>query len=437
MDISGKRAFELLEKISFVRVGGTPEELKAANILIDSTSEVGVEGALESFEVSSYDIKKVQFEVLEPFQATYEATGYGLSGNTPDEGIAADFKYVQQAEEIDLIDAKDKIVLLNAPVSYRTYRMLNEAGVKGFITFSGSVLDDVEKTDIDARTLRKKHLKYGSIPGVTIRVKDAMEVVKKNATKVKITLQQETCDVDSHNVIAEVKGTKYPDEVVAFVAHYDSTPYSPGAYDNGAGSVIIMEMLRYYKENPPARTIRFIWFGSEERGLIGSKAYVKSHKKELDKIKLVVNVDMAGGILGEERAIVTADDSLVHMVEYLSSEIGHPITVTQDIYSSDSTPFANKGVPAISFARFGGKGSTPGHNRFDLLEHLSAESLEHTASFLKTFSERIINSYVFPVPRTMPEKLVESIDKYMTRGKDDMNGKKQTSKKSKKNSKKK
>ncbi len=415
MGVCGKREFELLNKIGFVRYGGSEEELKAANMLLDELNTLGVKGELEPFKVTYYDVKKVKFEVLEPFCQEYTVRGYGLSGNTPAEGLTAEFEYVEQAEKVNLLNAKGKIVMVNGNVTTTMYKNIVEAGAVGFVSFSGTAIDDVELTDIEMRTLKEDYLKYGKIPGITMRVRDAMEMVKAGACKVRMTLEQEEGETDSHNVLAQIEGTEYPDEVVTFVAHYDSTPFSNGVYDNGGGTVIIMEMLRHYLENPPKRTVRFVWFGSEERGLLGSKYFVANHEEDLKKMVLLINVDMAGPIIGSDRAYVTADMSLKHMVDYLASEVGHPIISVQDVYSSDSTPFAEKGVPAISFARFGAAGSAPGHNRYDLIEHLSAESLQHTSDFIEVFSDRIINSVVFPVPQEIPENMVKAVDKYMHR----------------------
>lgn len=415
MGVCGKREFELLNKIGFVRYGGSEEELKAANMLLDELNTLGVKGELEPFKVTYYDVKKVKFEVLEPFCQEYTVRGYGLSGNTPAEGLTAEFEYVEQAEKVNLLNAKGKIVMVNGNVTTTMYKNIVEAGAVGFVSFSGTAIDDVELTDIEMRTLKEDYLKYGKIPGITMRVRDAMEMVKAGACKVRMTLEQEEGETDSHNVLAQIEGTEYPDEVVTFVAHYDSTPFSNGVYDNGGGTVIIMEMLRHYLENPPKRTVRFVWFGSEERGLLGSKYFVANHEEDLKKMVLLINVDMAGPIIGSDCAYVTADMSLKHMVDYLASEVGHPIISVQDVYSSDSTPFAEKGVPAISFARFGAAGSAPGHNRYDLIEHLSAESLQHTSDFIEVFSDRIINSVVFPVPQEIPENMVKAVDKYMHR----------------------
>jgi aminopeptidase YwaD len=418
MSSQKQRAFSFLEKIFFVREAGTSAELKAAGILLDEIRDIGFKGSLESFLILQNDVKKVEFEILEPYTASYKVAAYGLAENTPPGGLSADFAYVQDANDMDLLNAKGKIVLLNPLISTNIYRKLLDAGVAGFISISGSVLDKPDETDIDKNFLNDDQLQMGNIPGITMRVKDAMEIVRKKASKVRITLDQKRIEVDSNNVVAEIEGTEYPDEVVAFVAHYDTIPYSPGAYDNGAGSVIIMEMLRHFAENPPKRTLRFIWFGAEERGLLGSKAYVERHKSNLKELKLVINVDMAGTILGAEQAIVTADISLVHMINYLSNEIGHSITVTHDIYSSDSTPFSYKGIPSVSFARYGTRGSAPGHNRFDLLDHLCADHLSNTLVLLKPFCERLVGACVFPVPSEIPENIKKAVDIYMTKGKD-------------------
>ena len=81
--------------------------------------------------------------------------------------------------------------------------------------------------------------------------------------------------------IATIKGTENLNEEIVFMAHYDSTPCSQGVYDNGSGASLIMEFLHYFKSHPPKRTVNFIWFGSEEKGLYGSRIYVSQHEEDL------------------------------------------------------------------------------------------------------------------------------------------------------------
>lgn len=93
------------------------------------------------------------------------------------------------------------------------------------------------------------------------------------------------------NVIAEIKGTEKPDEVVIVSGHLDSWdgPRSQGALDNGTGVSVALEAARILMKAgaKPKRTIRFILWTGEEQGLFGSTAYVQQHKDELDKISAV------------------------------------------------------------------------------------------------------------------------------------------------------
>lgn len=97
--------------------------------------------------------------------------------------------------------------------------------------------------------------------------------------------------VPVHNVIAEIKGSKYPNEYVIISGHLDSWdgPGSLGVTDNGTGSAVTMEAARILKavNARPLRTIRFVLWAGEEQGLLGSKGYVDSHKEDLANISAV------------------------------------------------------------------------------------------------------------------------------------------------------
>ncbi|NLY54351.1 MAG: Zn-dependent exopeptidase M28 [Firmicutes bacterium] len=411
--ICGKRAYALLERIAYERLGGSPEEAQAAQTLLDELASFGLQGHIEIFPIPTSTIQVAKLEVLEPYQAEYEVAGYGLTGNTDAEGLVADLVYAEGAGEVNLLGTAGKIVLINEGLPLEKYEKLAKAQVAGFISIGGRLW---EREDLPRRSIREPYFKHGKIPGVSIRAADALEMVQKGASKVRLTLQQDECEVDSRNVIAEIKGTRYPEEVVVFAAHYDSVPYSAGANDNGAGSVILMELARQFAQQPPLRTVRFCWFGSEELGLLGSFAYVKQHEAELDSIKFVINVDVAGGYLGQNVTFVMAPDALKGYVEILAKQEGLEMGIRHDVYSSDAIPFAEKGIPGINFCRFG----APIHNRHDQLEYISPARLEELASFVWLFSEKTVNATVFPVARELPDNVKKSLQKYLEarRGKD-------------------
>ena len=413
MEICGKREMELLEKIGFTRIAGSPEEEKAARILKEECDKLGVPAIIQPFEIEQGIVEEATLEILEPFQQEIPVTGYQCAQNTPEEGLEAPFLYVENADDVSLSDARGKIVLVNGYMRVPLFRKLMKAGVAGIVTMEGQLRDKREETDLSTRKLRRTLRAFGNVPMVHTRVLDAIDMVRKGACKARLVLKGRTEEWTSHNVIATVLGTEKPEEIVSFGAHYDSVDFSKGVYDNGAGSVINMEVLRYFAENPPKRTLKFVWYGSEEIGLEGSWAYVKAHKEELEAHKLMINVDVGGPVLGVDRITATAEKELASYLEYFVKIHGFTAEVKQGIYSSDSIPFADSGVPGVNFSRDGAPGAAYIHDRFDTLSFLSAEMLEKTTRIVLEFGKEMANAALVPVERKIPQNIVEDVEKYL------------------------
>lgn len=413
MQICGKRLYDLLNKIGFVRVSGSEEEAKAAQILLDEIKEIGFEGHEETFEVTDAVQTTATLEVLEPYNKTYTVTCYRCAGSTPVEGITTEFKYIEDMNDVALVGIEGKFVMIQGRLTPEIYKKLLKANIAGYMTFSGDIHDTLENSDLPTPLMRERLYKYGTVPALNIRVADAMEMVRDGASKIHFTAQSASETLTSRNVVVTVPGTTYPDEVISFGAHFDSVPFSTGVYDNGAGSVIIMEMLRYFKENPPKRTLHFCWYGSEEVGLLGSKAYVAAHKEELENHVLMINVDVAGAILGKDSAVVTGEQALADYTAGLYRQAGMDIAVKQDIYSSDSIPFADNGVPGINFMRFGAPGAAFIHDRRDIIEFISGDSLAASTEKYLYFAEKVVNAVVMPTKKSIPQEIVEKVDEYL------------------------
>lgn len=413
MEICGKREMELLEKIGFTRIAGSPEEEKAAQILKEECDKLGVPAIIQPFEIEQGIVEEATLEILEPFQQEIPVTGYQCAQNTPEGGLEAPFLYVENADDVSLSDARGKIVLVNGYMRVPLFRKLMKAGVAGIVTMEGQLRDKREETDLSTRKLRRTLRAFGNVPMVHTRVLDAIDMVRKGACKARLVLKGRTEEWTSHNVIATVLGTEKPEEIVSFGAHYDSVDFSKGVYDNGAGSVINMEVLRYFAENPPKRTLKFVWYGSEEIGLEGSWAYVKAHKEELEAHKLMINVDVGGPVLGVDRITATAEKALASYLEYFVKIYGFTAEVKQGIYSSDSIPFADSGVPGVNFSRDGAPGAAYIHDRFDTLSFLSADMLEKTTRIVLEFGKEMANAALVPVERKIPQNIVEDVEKYL------------------------
>ena len=247
---------------------------------------------------------------------------------------------------------------------------------------------------------------------MNINAKDAIELIRKGVTTAKIVLKQHEYVGQSHNVVLDLPGQI--DEYIAFTAHYDSTSLSQGAYDNMSGSVGILGIAEYFSKNPHRYGMRFIWCGSEERGLLGSNAYC-ADEEALKNCVLNINLDMIGCIMGKFISCVTAEEKLVGYIEYFSSEQGFPISVKQDVYSSDSTPFADKGVPAISFARIAPHNTATIHNSYDTIAVMKGEQMAEDIDFLIAFASRMANAVRCPVAKEMPDSMKDKLDIYLAR----------------------
>ena len=226
-------------------------------------------------------------------------------------------------------------------------------------------------------------------------------------------LRQQEYTGESRNVVLDLPGETGRN--IVFTAHYDSTSLSQGAYDNMSGSVGLLAMAEYFSTHPHRHGLRFVWCGSEERGLLGSKAYVAAHADELDTIDLNINLDMIGSIMGKFIACCTSEPALVNYITYMGQEVGFGVDVWQDVYSSDSTPFADKGVPAVSFARLAPHNTATIHNSYDTIALMKAEHMAGDIGFITTFAQRMANAARCPVAREMPENMKEKLDYYLLR----------------------
>ena len=307
--------------------------------------------------------------------------------------------------------AKKEIVLIDGYLGYWVYQDLLANGAVGIVTHDGHV--NYTDRDIDTRELRSYVHQGNKLPAVHINTKDAVALVNKGIQQAKITLKQREYTGSSQNVILDMPGET--DEYIVFTAHYDSTSLSQGAYDNMSGSVGLLGIAAHFKDDPHRYGLRFVWCGCEERGLLGSKAYCAAHEQELGKVVLNINLDMIGCTMGKFIACATAEEKLVNYVEYFSLEQGFAMKAYQDVYSSDSTPFADKGVPAISFARRAPANTATIHNRYDTMALISGEQMAADIDFLIRFANRMANARCCPVGRQIPDNMKEKLDIYLNR----------------------
>ena len=180
----------------------------------------------------------------------------------------------------------------------------------------------------------------------------------------------------TRNVIGFIPGRS--EKVIVFTAHYDMLGsfgegnYFPGASDNASGTAMVLDLAKHFSRGKkPYYTIAFMLFSGEEAGLMGSKHYVSQPLFPMEKIKLLINLDMVGtgqkGVMlfnAPKRPLEAA------IVQKLNEEKGYmkEVTEVEARANSDHYPFHEKGIPAIFFLTKGRAGG--GHNIFDTPDKL-------------------------------------------------------------------
>lgn len=227
-------------------------------------------------------------------------TALGGSVATPSVGLKAEVVEVQNFEELAILGRENidgKIVFFNRPMQaelistfsayggcvnqrYDGARQASQYGAIGVIVRSMSLrMDDYPHTGA---------MSYGDqavskrIPAAAISTNAAEKLsnLLKIAPKLKFLFRQQCKqyeDVLSYNVIGEITGSTFPDEIILVGGHLDSWDIGDGAHDDGAGCVQSMEVLRLFKEldYKPKRTIRVVLFMNEENGLRGGYKYAE------------------------------------------------------------------------------------------------------------------------------------------------------------------
>jgi hypothetical protein len=224
----------------------------------------------------------------------------GGSVSTPAQGLRATLIEVKGIEELEALDPKQvegKIVFFNRPMqadlilTFEAYGGCVDQRYKGAEAAAklGAVATIVRSMNLRLDDLpHTGAMSYGDtpvskrIPSAAISTNDAemLSGMLKVDPSIKLFLKQncrQLKDVLSHNVIGEIRGSEYPNEIITVGGHLDSWDLGDGAHDDGAGCVQSMDVLRLLKNSgiKPKRTIRVVLFMNEENGLRGGIAYAK------------------------------------------------------------------------------------------------------------------------------------------------------------------
>jgi carboxypeptidase Q len=326
-------------------------------------------------------------------------TALGGSIATPAAGITADVIEVTSYEQLTELGAagrvKGKIVLYNLPMdmqlieSGRAFEAYSKAVIFRGIGASraaeqGAVAAVVRS--VASASLRSPHtgsMRYleevpKKIPAAALATEDAdllhRLLAKGERVRMNLVLTPRTlADVESANVIAEIRGSERPEEIVLIGGHLDSWDLGTGAIDNGSGVSMVMETMRVLKELGirPKRTIRAVLFMNEENGLRGGKQYFENAAKREELHRHVAAIETDAGAAPPVGFISTLEGANLERVQArmrVLSRIAPMYFQSSKHTGADTSPLTDAGIP--------GFGLIPNPRHYFDLHHSAADTLD-------------------------------------------------------------
>jgi hypothetical protein len=343
---SGK-SYEWLEHLSNQiggRLSGSLEAERAVNWGEEELSALGLDAVrLQSVMVPKWVRGNFEYANIETSPGnTINVPICALGGSiaTPSVGIRAEVVEVQNFEELEALGREKiagKIVFYNRPMDpelINTFRAYSGAvnqrgqgaavaarlGAVGVIVRSMNLrLDDYPHTGA---------MNYGDLPlrqripaaAISTNGAELLSSMLKLNPKLRFFFKQ-NCknypDVQSYNVVGEIKGSTHPEKIIVVGGHLDSWDLGDGAHDDGAGIVQSMEVLRIFKAMgyQPKHTLRVVLFMNEENGMRGGNAYAAEAKKNGEQHLFALESD-AGGFTPRGFTFDCSDDAFNQILNW-------------------------------------------------------------------------------------------------------------------------
>ena len=251
------------------------------------------------------------------------------------------------------------------------YDEMVEAGVLGFIRSTPAPLNALH----DSLVVRRNHTfeMIPTVPDILLDEEQYARLHKAASERRNVQLEFDIRNyfrpgpIPYHNVVAEIKGSKYPDEYVIVGAHLDAYDIASGGVDCGNGVAAVMEAARMLSvaKAKPERTILFILFGAEEFGLRGSIAWCEANKSKLENISMMFNRD--GGPLpyvgfDVPKSLVEEYEKVAEPIRQIYPEYNFKIGVAEPMErpnkprTADHYTFRYWGIPASQLNMADSKG---------------------------------------------------------------------------------
>ena len=395
------------------RFGGTEGERKAAEYLRAKMEAYGLKNVhLEPVEYVGWVRGEVKLEIVSPIQKEIpcislpHSPAAGLEGTIIDMGDGAPEDFEDRAAEI-----RGRIVMTTSVVSPKgSKRWIHRgekygrsllAGASGFIFVN-------HYPGYGPATGGIGHDGEALIPGVSISMENGafLRRLAKQSGEVRIRItSSDRCEpMTSWNVVGDLQGREHADQIVMLGSHYDGHDISQGAEDPASGVVSVLEAARLLARHAPTlpRTVRFVLWGIEEIGLLGSRAYVEAPADELDRIRFYLNMDSAGTKSNNRDIVLNEWPALQPLLERWSEEMALEFAVGQKTSAhSDHFPFFLNGVPTggMQSAQPSLEGRGYGHTQYDTVDKVDVTCLREASTLAARLALRLASEEEWAVAR--------------------------------------
>jgi hypothetical protein len=412
------------------RLSGSAQAAKAVEYVANELKAIGCDVQLEKVMAPHWVRGEETAELVQwPGQAgntmqKIVLCALGDSVATPKEGITAEVVAVKNFDELKALPrdkVAGKIVLFNYPFDKR----IAEVG-RGGQAYGEAVIYRSDGPSAasrqgaaaclirsvggaDYRIPHTGQTKYADdapkIPAGAVTAEDAdliVDLVKQGAVKMKLVLTPQTLpEVESANVIGDIKGSEHPEQVVIVSGHLDSWDLGTGAIDDGAGVAVSMEAANLiHKLNlKPKRTIRVIAWMNEENGLRGSKQYAKDHEKDWANHFATMETDNgADHPVGLHIKAKPEVKAMLKPVAAILQESGAGGLELSEHAGADIEPMEKAGVPAFAPIQDGRFYFNYHHSAADTLDKIVPKELAENAAIVAVWAYAMANSEQ-PLPR--------------------------------------
>jgi len=378
------------------RLSGSPQLDRAIAWAVSEMKRDGLENVhTEKVMVPKWVRGNEGAEIISPSRHTLAMLGLGDSVGTPRDGVEAAVVVIHGFEELEAHaqSLRGRIVLLNVPfTTYPETSRYRRAGASRAARH-GAVAVLVRSIGPDG--LRLPHtgeLSYAAdvprIPAAAISSEDAdlIERISTRGEKVVVRLKMEAHlepDVESANVVGELRGRERPDEIVVVGGHLDSWDVGAGATDDGGGCVVAMEALRIMNKLGlrPRRTVRVVLWTNEENGGRGGVGYRDRHRDELRNHIAMIESD--NGVFRPLGFGVAGSDGVRQTVAAIASLLV-PLgasSVTPGGDGADIAPSIREAhIPGLSLEVDGSKYFTVHHTQADTIDKIDPAEMAKCAA---------------------------------------------------------